>query len=133
MRRLIAMAAALMLAGCAATGVNVTDDQVTQLKKGETTKAEVLAAFGQPTMQMRLGDGTSMLTYTYAEYRTRPATFIPFVGAFVGGGDSRSNSVSLRFDASDKLIDTTSMASAYGTGLGAAAGQIAPVEQQPRK
>lgn len=134
MKKVLAGIAVLaLIAGCAATGVKVSDEQLAKLKKGETTRSEVLATLGKPTMQMKLADGTSLLTYSYFEYSTRPATFIPIVGAFAGGADSRSNSVSLRFDANDKLIDNTSMSSEYGTGMGAAAGAIAPVEQQPRK
>lgn len=131
--RIFIAAAVLALAGCAASGVKVTDEQVAGLKKGETTKAEVISAFGSPNMQMRLADGTSMVIYSHVEVAVRPATFIPIVGAFAGGADSRSNSMTLRFDASDRLIDTTSMSSAYGSGNGLAAGTIAPVDNQPRK
>lgn len=134
MRMMIAAAAAvLLLAGCAASGVKVTDDQVASLKKGETTKADVLRTFGQPTMQMRLADNTSMVMYSHFEYAVRPATFIPIVGAFAGGADSRSNTMTLRFDASDKLMDTTSSSTAIGSANGVGAGGVPAVDAQPRK
>lgn len=127
---LIATAA---LTGCAASGVRVTDDQVAHFKKGITTKSDVLQTLGKPTMQMRLGDGTSMVTYSFSETSVRPATFIPIVGAFAGGADSRSNSMTLRFDANDKLIDTTSASFENGTGHGVSAGPVQGVPDQPRR
>ncbi|MCT9812413.1 hypothetical protein N0K08_17355 [Acidovorax sp. Be4] len=128
----IALAAAL--AGCAAGGVKVTDGQLASFKTGETTKAQVIAAIGAPNMQMRLADGTSMVIYSHYEAKVRPETFIPFVGGFVGGSDSTSTTATLRFDASDKLLDTSSSSSAFGSGMGLSAGKIEPATlDQPRK
>ena len=90
-----ALAVALTLSGCASTGVQVTDDQIAQFKEGQTTKQQVIATLGQPTTTMRNSDGTTMLMYTYAEARTRASTFIPIVGMFTGGVDTRSNNVVL--------------------------------------
>jgi len=121
------------LTGCAATGVKVTDAQVSAFKKGEATEAQVLQALGQPTSRMRLPDGTVMLVYSYAEASVRPTTFIPIVGGLVGGYDSRSTSATLRFGADGKLIDTYSSSATYGTGTGAAAGKVDTTStQQPR-
>ncbi|KQP02451.1 hypothetical protein [Pseudorhodoferax sp. Leaf265] len=134
MRTLATIALSAALVACAAGGVRVTDDQLTRFKAGETTKAQVIGALGAPTMQMRLADGTSMVVYSYYEAKVRPATFIPVAGAFAGGSDSSTNTATLRFDSSDRLIDTTSSSSATGNGMGAAAGQIQPATgDQPRK
>ena len=123
----------LALAGCAASGVRVTDEQVAAFKAGETTKAQAMAVLGKPTMQMRLADNTSIVIYSHYESRVRPETLIPIVGAFVGGADSNSNTMTLRFDAADRLLDTSSSTSNFGTGTGLAAGQPSPVLDQPRK
>lgn len=133
-RPFIATVAALVMAGCAATGVKVSEDQLAALKAGETTEAQIVAKLGQPTARTRLGDGTVMLQYVYAESKVRASTYIPIVGAFTGGADTRSNVVMLRFGIDGKLIDTTSSASTYGTGTGLAAGAVttAPT-QQPRQ
>lgn len=134
MRHFSAAALALCVAACASTGVRIMDEQLTGLKAGETTEAAVVAKLGAPTMRTRLGDGSVTLIYTYAEAKVRPATMIPFAGAFVGGTDVRSNSVTLRFGADGKLIDTASSSSTYGAGTGAAAGQAAAEPtQQPRQ
>lgn len=125
--------AAIAIAGCAASGVRVTDDQVAHFQKGVTTKAEVLQALGQPTVQTRLADGSSVVVYSFYETAVRPATLIPIVGAFAGGADSRSNTMTLRFDQQGKLIDTTSSTYASGTGNGLSAGAVTPVPDQPRR
>jgi hypothetical protein len=116
--------AACLLTGCAAVGVRVTESQMDQFKPGIATEGDVTAAFGSPTMRMRLADGSTAIYYTYAESRVRPATFIPFIGPLVGGSDSTSTSVSLRFDKNGRLIDTSSTSATYGIGMGGAAGSV---------
>lgn len=81
---------------------------------------------------MRNADGTTMLMYVYSEVSTRPSTFIPIVGAFVGGMDTKSNSVTLRFDKDGKLLYYSSSEIALGTASGIAV-DAAPVTNQPRK
>jgi len=134
MRFIAAITLGALLVGCAAGGVKVTEGHLSSFKAGETTKAAVIASIGTPTMQMRLPDGSSMVVYSYYEAKVRPETFIPIVGALVGGSDSTSNTATLRFDATDKLINTSSTSSAIGIGMGLSAGKIEPVTtDQPRK
>lgn len=133
MKKIAALAAALVLAGCASSGVKVSDDQLSQFKEGQTTKQEVISVLGQPTTTMRNADGTTMVMYTYAEARTRASTFIPLVGAFVGGMDTRSNNVVLTFDQQGVLQNTSSASSQYGTASGIAVDAGGPVADQPRK
>jgi outer membrane protein assembly factor BamE (lipoprotein component of BamABCDE complex) len=133
MKKLAAIAAALTLAGCASSGVRITDEQMSQFKEGQTTQQDVITALGQPTTTMRNADGTTVLMYTYAEARTRGSTFIPIVGAFVGGVDTRSNNVMLTFDQQGVLKTTSSSSSQYGTATGIAVDGGAPVTDQPRK
>lgn len=129
MRKILAVSmVALALVGCAASGVKVTDAHLSDLKKGETTEAQVVQSFGSPTIRTRMGDGSTMVIYSYYEMKVRPETFIPFAGAFVGGSDGRTNTVTLRFDPEGKLIDTSSSESTFGYGMGAAAGSVS---QQP--
>jgi hypothetical protein len=133
MRHFVALTIVTTLAACAATGVKVTEDQLSSLKTGSSTEAEVVGKLGSPTTRLRMADGSVMLQYVYAEATVRPATFIPVVGLFAGGSDSRSNVVTLRFGADGKLIDTTSASSTYGTGTGLSAGQVAPATEQPKQ
>lgn len=125
---------AAALAGCAASGVKVTDSHLAAFKEGETTEAQVIAALGQPTTRMRMPDGTVIIVYAYSAYSVRPQTFIPIVGGFVGGADGQASSVSLTFGPDGKLLNTASSASTFGTGQNAASGVSAPIQtQQPRQ
>jgi len=131
----VAVAAGVaLLLGCAASGVKVTDAQLAQLRPKQTTLADAERALGQPTTRMRMGDGTTMLHYVYAEASVRAASFIPVVGMVAGGTDVRSNSVMLRFDQAGLLVDVTSSNSQIGSGYGLSSGTIdrKPVEQ-PRQ
>lgn len=134
MMRLATVCAVLLVVGCAATGVKVTEAQLAQLKRGVTTVEEVTAQFGQPTSRVRMNDGSTLIQYIYAEASARAASFIPIVGAFAGGTDVRASTATLRFDPSGKLSEVTSSASQYGTGIGVSAGGVetTPVPQ-PRQ
>jgi outer membrane protein assembly factor BamE (lipoprotein component of BamABCDE complex) len=136
MKKLISLiAACALVAGCAATGVKVTDEDLAFLRTGETTESEVVERLGPPTTRMKLGDGSTFMMYTYAEYSTRASTFIPIVGAFVGGADTKSSHVTLRFDKSGKLIDSSSSSTNMGTASNLSSGVSSPGGdvQQPRK
>lgn len=122
--RLAIAVMAASVAGCAASGVKVSDAQLQGLHKGETTVQDVLQMFGPPTTRLHLADGRQVLIYSYAETSVRAATLIPVVGLFAGGADSRASTASLSFDADGKLADFTSSQSQYGTGTGLTAGSV---------
>jgi len=131
---LIAALAAAILVGCATSGAKVTEQQIAQLKVGETTWSDMVALLGQPTSSTVTSQGTRMATYSYAQVTTRPETFIPFVGVFVGGADIKSNGVSLMFGKDGKLKNYSASASTMGTGMGAASGVSSErTEAQPRQ
>lgn len=134
MRFLKWLGAVLLLTACAATGVQVKEEQLSRLEKGKTTYQEVISMLGNPTSSTLMGDGARMIGYTYVEHKTRAETFIPYVGAFVGGADTRANTVMLRFSKDGVLLDYMASANQFGTGLGAASGtNLDRVEQQPRQ
>lgn len=118
------IAVAALLAGCAAAGIKVTEQQLSALKPGESTEAHAVQLLGQPTVRSRMSDGMTTLAYSYFETKVRPETFIPFAGAFIGGSDTRTNTVVLRFDQAGKLLNTTSSESTFGSGMGVAAGTL---------
>lgn len=134
MKARLATLIAALLAGCGATGVRVTEEQLQSFQKGESTVEHVIAKLGAPNMRTRLPDGTVMLTYSYSEYSARPASFIPIVGPLVGGADVKAAAATLTFSPNGKLIDTFSTESSYGTATNASSGMQSLVEtQQPRK
>jgi hypothetical protein len=46
-----------------------------------------------------------MVLYTYSDMRTRPETFLPYVGPLVGGMDNDTKSLSLVCDRGGVLKD----------------------------
>ena len=119
--KLLMIALCALLCGCAAAGVEVKPSQMTQFKRGVTTEQDVLAALGQPTNQTMTADGSQVWIYSYASMQTRPATFIPIVGLFAGGADTRQTMAMLRFGPDGKLIDYMSSAGGTGSASGVAA------------
>ena len=139
-RILCAAVLAAVLAGCASSGVQVTEEQTSKFVKGKTTRSEVIQSLGPPGSQTKVSDGTTLISYTYAEMKTHPMTFVPFVGAFAGGADAHTHTVQLRFDAKDRLQEMTTVDTANTTKMGAGSGSDTPPaqpqpqqKQQPRR
>jgi outer membrane protein assembly factor BamE (lipoprotein component of BamABCDE complex) len=127
-------AASLALAACASTGVRVDEAAVSKFQPGKTTYLEVVKSLGAPTTSMLMPDGRRMILYTYAQVRMRAASFVPIVGMFAGGADSKSTNVSFNFDAQGVLINDSASQTQFGTGTGLISG-AAPngaVANQPR-
>jgi len=131
---LIAAVGALLLSGCVATGVQVDEKNLQSFERGKTTYGDVVARLGQPTSNTLLPDGRRMIMYTYMQAQARPENFIPIVGAFVGGADTRSSVVSITFDQTGILETYSSSQSQFGasTGLAAGTGPSDRVSHQPR-
>jgi S1-C subfamily serine protease len=112
----------LLLSACATAGVHVDQSKLARFQAGRTTVADVIVALGAPTNSTVSSNGTRTLVYVFSQVQTRPETFIPYVGAFVGGADSRSEAVVFRFDGDGRLIDYTASNSGVGVGTGFASG-----------
>jgi hypothetical protein len=110
----------LVLSGCASSGNKVDPTAISHFENGRKSYEQVIAALGAPTTDVVASDGKRTLIYSYAEYKTRPETFIPYVGLFVGGSDVASSAVVFKFAANGTLIDYTSANSQHGVGLGLA-------------
>lgn len=57
---------ALLLAGCATSGREITQSHVNQVVEGQTTRADLVAMLGQPNTMTQNHDGTSVLGWGYA-------------------------------------------------------------------
>lgn len=126
MKTLSALVAALLIAGCVSTGREVSQDQLADFKRGETTIDQVIAKLGQPTNSNLSMGGARSISYVFTHAQARPASFIPFIGPLVGGSDARSTAVTFFFDEGGRLTDYRSSNSQYGMGTGAAAGSYQP-------
>lgn len=133
MKLLAALLALAALAGCASHGVMISEQQSQQFKKGVSTEADVIAALGKPTT-ISTTSGYRFIIYSGAQAQARPASFIPIIGALVGGSDIQASHVMFRFDKGGILEDVTTTQTATGSGRGFAAGTPIPqTENQPRK
>lgn len=120
--KLPATAILLTLAGCMSTGTQIKQEQLDGFTKGRTTYNEVVARLGQPNTVSTKSNGTRVALYTYVHSQARPESFIPFLGAVVGGADSKVNTAEFMFDQDNKLLEYSLSESNYGTGTGFAAG-----------
>src|ERR1700722_2049595 len=87
------------LTGCASAGVKVDQSKMAQFHKGQTTYSDVIAALGAPSQSSVDDMGNRSISYIYTSTQARPETFIPVVGAFVGGADTENNMAAFYFDS----------------------------------
>ncbi len=92
-----------MFAGCASTGTNFDDSKVSQIKKGETTEADLIALFGQPNQRTTNSEGIATLTWIYASAKVKGESFIPYAGAFLGGSDTAQKTLAVTLDKNGKV------------------------------
>ena len=100
-------AAILFLTGCASSGTKVTQEQADQFVQGQTTKAQVIAALGQPNRVTTGPDGSTTIMYVHAHASANAASFIPVVGLLAGGATSTSESALFKFDGAGVLQSHT--------------------------
>ena len=97
------LASAALLAGCASAGNNFDSRKLSEIKKGETTESQLITLFGKPESRGINEDGVVKLTWLYTESTVKGATFIPLVGAFAGGVDSKTKTLMVRLDQAGKV------------------------------
>ncbi len=92
-----------LLCGCASVGNNFDANKVSTIKKGETTEADLIKTFGQPSQRGINSEGTITLSWIYSEATAKGATFIPIVGAFAGGANVKTKILCVYLDQSGKV------------------------------
>lgn len=129
MKSLAFILIALALSACASTGRQVSQAQLSDFKKGETTIDEVVAKLGTPTTTTLSSDGTRSLSYVFSQTQVHAATFIPIVGAFAGGADSQVNVTTLVFNSDGKLKEFSATESQQTFNMGGVASATPRIEQ----
>lgn len=119
--------------GCVSVGTQVKLDQLSGFTKGTTTYSDVVAKLGTPNTISAQSNGKRIASYTYIHSQTRPETFIPFIGGFIGGADSKFNTAQFVFDQEGKMIEYSISESNYGSGMGFAAGKYQERTEQPKE
>lgn len=95
----------LCLAGCATIGRKFDFDKVELIKKGQTTKQEILDTFGKPNSVSTDSDGRDTFLYIHMKAKAKPWSFIPIVWIFSGGAWTQSETLTIYFDRDDKVED----------------------------
>lgn len=111
---------AVSLSGCGATAgnkklANETQESIqTKLISGQTTKAEVKAAFGEPSSVGFTSDKEEQWGYSFANSKVNGKTYIPFYGLFAGGVTTKLKQLVIIFkgDVVDKYTMSDSITEA---------------------
>jgi hypothetical protein len=117
----VIMGVAGVLAACAASGVQVTEQQAQSFTVGKSTYSDVVGALGEPTTVTSSSNGNRVAIYSYAAASARPQNFIPIINRFASGYDTKSSAVRFVFDSNGILKETTSTQNNMGTGTNIAA------------
>lgn len=110
------------LGGCMSSGHKMDQSRVDQIQKGVTTRAEVEANLGAPDGVAIMPDGGRMLMYNYYEAKSQARNFIPVVGMFGSGADTRRQTLQIVVGPNNvvrdyEMTDRTGQTN-YGVGYG---------------
>lgn len=103
--KLLITLVAAALCGCATAGREIDVSRLSQIKKGETTRAQVDQLLGPPNGITQDADGNTTYTYSFASARVKGQTFIPIYGAFAGGSDVTTQTTTVTFGPDSKVTD----------------------------
>lgn len=106
---------AASLTGCVSMGENFDENQVSQIKKGQTTEADLIDMFGQPQNRGVNSEGMRVLTWQYMESRVKGESFIPYAGPFIGGSRSKQKTLTAQLGPDGKVASFESSAGGMET------------------
>lgn len=128
MKKLVTLALAIILSGCATVGRKIDMTKVEEIKKGESTQSDVIKLIGSPDQITKAGNLTS-LTYIYTRVSAQGQNFIPVVGAFSSGYNTQQQMVIVQIGADGKVADVISTVSGMEANSGASAGSKADIKE----
>ncbi|EAZ98369.1 outer membrane protein assembly factor BamE [Marinobacter sp. ELB17] len=94
---LVMVFAAFVLAGCATTGNDFSSNQIDEIVVGQTTKADIVSWFGEPSSRTKSTDHDAIYTYLYSATRANAMSLIPGAGIFGKGMDSNYKTLMVFF------------------------------------
>ncbi len=128
MKLFFAAVLSVLVAGCAATGTQVSQSAALQFKEGITSEADIVAKLGAPTGIRVSSGGIRIITYTGGQAQVKGASFIPIIGMFAGGTDYTVTTATYQMGADGLLQKIDYSSSAGSTGMGRSPAPIAPSE-----
>lgn len=103
---LIFLVAILGMSGCAVQqGTKVEARDVSFVKKGQTTKAELINRLGQPTTSSVDGSGKETLIWEYYKHTSDAKSFIPFAGFVMGSTEMEGSTFTVSLDKNKRVAD----------------------------
>lgn len=122
---LVLVALVAFVSGCMSSGRKIDQGSIERIQVGKTTKHEVTNLLGSPDQIMRLGDGNTMMIYSYYRMQMHASSFIPIVGPLVGGADTQNQSVTVTVGSDGVVRDINSSEGGMDMGQGLKAGEKA--------
>jgi hypothetical protein len=95
MKQIVAALLAIAITGCASVGRPIAKDKISLIRLGVTTEVDLIRMFGGPSSKAVDSNGKILMTWVYSEASTKPETFIPLAGPFVGGMNTRVQQLSV--------------------------------------
>ncbi|AOY95430.1 hypothetical protein BKK79_27070 [Cupriavidus sp. USMAA2-4] len=111
------MLACLSAACVSTTGVKVEPEQLANFIPGFSTLDDVTGQLGTPTSQATLGDGSTVLVYSFATAKPHAESLIPLIGPLFSGNDIQSSTVLFEFDQNGVLRSQRKSGSSGTSGL----------------
>lgn len=104
MKQLLMLIILFSITGCASVGTKITQEQITRIEKGKTTKQEVIQLLGKPTMITTTSD-TTVLVYIHSVAKNTVGNFIPVYNVIHTEVKSDTETFSITFDNQDVVKD----------------------------
>jgi outer membrane protein assembly factor BamE (lipoprotein component of BamABCDE complex) len=94
---------AIAIAGCSSVGTPIAKEKVNQIRVGITTEPDLFLLLGPPSTKTLDPSGSLVLTWAYSTASTKPETFVPVAGAFIGGYDTRVQQLTVLIDRKGRV------------------------------
>lgn len=131
---LVIVALVAFVSGCYSSGRKIDQGNIERIQIGKTTKQEVTSLLGAPEQLTRMGNGDMTMTYSYYRVQSHASSFIPIVGAFVGGADTQNQFVTVTVGSDGVVRDIMSSEGGMDINSGLKAGETAnPPEVEENK
>jgi outer membrane protein assembly factor BamE (lipoprotein component of BamABCDE complex) len=88
-KTLFAAVLLVAMAGCSSVGTPISKEKVARIRIGVTTEVDLIRMFGIPSTKTLDSNGNVVASWVYSEASTKPETFVPLAGPFIGGVNTR--------------------------------------------
>ena len=99
---------AIAITSCSSTiGTPIAQEKVSRIRVGATTEPDLLLWFGNPSTKTLDPSGAMVLTWVYSSASTKPETFVPLAGPFIGGYSTRLQQLTVLIDKKGRVAKWT--------------------------